>query len=185
MTTLPSRTSARQRPRYWTWLGWTFIGLLAAFMLAADLGKVGVPDVPRVYIVRSGSMTPTFSIGSAVIDWPLTSHPRFHRGEIVTFEDSLQPGVLLTHRIIQVKHGLSSHQIFLVTKGDANPTPDPFITPANRVVGTYLFAVPDLGYIMAFLSERWLWLIEMLMLGGGIVGLLRWVGLGQKKEIHT
>ncbi len=152
-------------------VAWTIGGVLAASLLTVDLGHLGVPGFPDSYVVRSGSMTGTFDVGSLIVDTPVSGHMTFRRGEIVTFKNPTLPAEVMTHRIIAVYP--SKHEI--QTKGDANPVKDPFVTPDKNVIGVYKGEIPYLGYVVSFIQNRWQWLIEMLAASAGIFFLLKWV----------
>ena len=161
--------------------GWTIGGLLVASLVTVDLGHLGVPGLPASYIIRSGSMTGTFDIGSLIVDMPVPAHPSFHRGEIVTFINPTQPGEVMSHRIIAVYPAKHEFQ----TKGDANPVKDPFVTPDKNVIGIYKGEIPYLGYVVSFIQNRWEWLLTVAAAALGIPFLLRWARVedtAKKKE---
>lgn len=160
---------------------WTGLGIVAAGLLASDLGNFGVPHFPKAYVIRSGSMTGTFSTGAVVWDLPVSHHPVFYKGEIVTFYNPTQPGELLTHRIIGITSH-AGHQSLLETKGDANKLRDPFRTPVKNVVGVYQGEVPYLGYGISFIQNRWAWLLEMLGATAAILVFVRWISAELKQE---
>lgn len=158
--------------------GWTVAGIVVAALISADLGQMGVRGFPQTYIIRSGSMTGTFGTGSLVWDTPIHNGTNFHPGEIVTFRNPTIPSEVLTHQIIAVYP--KAHEI--QTKGVANPAKDPFVTPYNNVMGEYEGHIPDLGYVISFIQNRWLWLLIMLSCSLGIFGLVRWVVVDGLKE---
>lgn len=152
-------------------VGWAVGGAVAAGLLTIDAGHLGVPGLPQSYIVRSGSMTGTFDIGSLVVDMPVSHNPSFHRGEIVTFYNPTQPQEVVTHRIISV----NSVKKEIQTKGDANPVKDPFVTPDKNVIGVYEGHIPYIGYVISFIQNRWQWLLTMVAALVGIGAIVRWV----------
>lgn len=91
--------------------------------------------------VLTGSMQPAIDPGSVVVVRPvdpLTLHP----GDVITFAADGQPGVFITHRIVEV---LPTSPVTFVTKGDANSGKDPKPVPAEAVRGQVWFDVPLLG----------------------------------------
>lgn len=54
---------------------------------------------------------------------------------------------MVTHRVYRESGGT------IRTKGDANPTEDPWTLRASQVVGTPTAIIPDGGYIVVYLSQ--------------------------------
>ena len=100
------------------------------------------------YTVLSGSMEPTYHVGSIVyvkkVD-PTT----LKVGDPITFH--LTQGVIATHRIIEV-HGEGTPNLGFRTQGDANKNVDD-ITPASKVIGKATFSIPYLGFVSNFLQQ--------------------------------
>jgi len=99
----------------------------------------------RIYILHTGSMIPTLRPGEAVVDSPV--HGMVHRGEIITFRYAWGPDQVVTHRVFRETNGI------IKTKGDANPTPDPWTVRPAQVVGTPAAIVPYGGYVLVYLSQ--------------------------------
>lgn len=100
------------------------------------------------YTVLSGSMEPTYHVGSLVyvkkVD-PTT----LKVGDPITFY--ITGNVIATHRIVEV-HGAGTPELGFRTQGDANETVDG-ITPASAVVGKVAFSIPYLGYVSNLLQQ--------------------------------
>ena len=100
------------------------------------------------YTVLSGSMEPSYHVGSMVyvkkVD-PTT----LKVGDPITFY--ITENVVATHRIIEV-HGEGTSDLGFRTKGDANETVDG-ITPARSVIGKVAFSIPYLGYVSNFVQR--------------------------------
>lgn len=95
----------------------------------------------RVFIVHTGSMSPTIPSMSVVID-----KPEYHLGQPITFRHN---GAVITHRLV------AEDADGLVTKGDANATVDPFKTKPSDVVGGVVLAPRYIGYwILYFQNMR-------------------------------
>jgi signal peptidase len=128
----------------------------------------------RVLIVTSGSMSGTaaggFDAGDAVIMRRITDPSQLRVGQVVSF---WPPGsdALVTHRIVALHYlpvlrqdeatgrmlptrdpvtGDLVERPFIVTKGDANPAPDPDATPLSRVRGVVLDVYPGWGWVLAW-----------------------------------
>ena len=100
------------------------------------------------YTVLSGSMEPTYHVGSIV--YVKKVDPTTLRvGDPITFH--LTGNVIATHRIIEV-HGEGTPDLGFRTQGDANDTVDG-ITPASAVIGKATFSIPYLGYLSNFLQQ--------------------------------
>jgi signal peptidase len=101
--------------------------------------------------VYSGSMGPTFGVGSLAVD-RVVSASSVRVGDVITFNDPYVKGRLVTHRVAQIvptKHGLAYR-----TKGDANAARDPWAIQLNDKVGRVAFDVPLAGYLLWYAHTR-------------------------------
>jgi signal peptidase len=106
MSTYP----AVRRPSLWAIVRWTCA--LVAFGLLA----VALLSLPfQLYAVRTGSMEPTFGPRALVV---------VHKNELVLGQpiSFAHNGDVITHRLVSVNADGT-----LVTRGDANETPDPWV----------------------------------------------------------
>jgi signal peptidase len=95
----------------------------------------------KVYVLHTGSMTPTVPSKSAVI----VHEHQYHVGQVVTFTED---GQTVTHRLISINaEGL------ITTKGDANATADPWHPPKSQIIGGVVATVPELGYWLVYLKS--------------------------------
>ena len=122
---------------------------LVAVVVLLAIALVGIRVIGFTpYTVLSGSMEPTYHVGSVVyvkkVD-PTT----LKVGDPITFH--LTGNVIATHRIIEV-HGEGTPNLGFRTQGDANETVDG-ITPASAVIGKATFSIPYLGYLSNFLQQ--------------------------------
>ena len=88
-----------------------------------------------LFRVVTGSMEPTMKVGTMLIakDTPIEE---IQPGQIVTYH-SREPGkfrLIITHRVVSVVEG-SNGQVYLETKGDANPYADPNYVDENYLIG--------------------------------------------------
>lgn len=119
-------------------LSWVCFVIIMAFMLVVSPMIAGYKPV----VVLSGSMEPTYPVGS-VIYYKSTAFEKINEGDAITFK--VGEDTLVTHRVV-VKNGLS--QTF-ETKGDANETKDGSPVEYKNVVGkTWNICVPYVGYII-------------------------------------
>lgn len=121
---------------------WTAV--VAVVLSAACAGAWFWHEGYRLYAVRTGSMTPTYSTGALVIDQPASSAPQPAVGDVITFRT--QDG-LVTHRV----HELTPQGI--KTKGDANRVEDPWTLPTRNLVGHVVAGIPHGGYVLVFLKQ--------------------------------
>jgi signal peptidase len=94
-------------------------------------------------------MEPTLPLGAAVVVEPVPP-AALAVGDVVSLRSG--PGrAVFTHRIVRIAE--RDGEIWIETKGDANRTPDPSLTPASAVIGRATFVVPGAGYLIALLSH--------------------------------
>ncbi len=95
------------------------------------------------YIVLSGSMEPEIHTGAVVI--VNTKDTEVETGDIVTYRLPKTDGSesLVTHRII------GEDEDGYITKGDANDVEDMTRVKKEQIVGTCMFSIPMLGYLLA------------------------------------
>lgn len=95
-------------------------------------------------VVISGSMEPLIRTGDVVSAMGVsTSQVRdgfIKPGMVVLAVDPMKPETLFTHRVIEVKPDKS-----MITKGDANFSPDPIALPVENVKGIELIRIPFIG----------------------------------------
>jgi signal peptidase len=113
-------------------------------VLAADIGpRFG----HQLILIRGESMEPAIRLGSATEVSPVRPAD-LRPGDVVTLQEA--SGVLVAHRITKVVQ--RSAGVYIETKGDANASVDPSLTPATSVIGRVDFSVPDLGYLIYLLT---------------------------------
>ena len=123
--------------------------LVAAVVILAIL-LVGVRVVGLTpYVVLSGSMEPTYPVGSLLyvqkVD-PTT----LQEGDPVTYY--MSGGQVVTHRVIEVVEDPSVGVCYR-TKGDANNIADSSLLKYTQVIGRPVMAIPWLGYVSWFIQH--------------------------------
>jgi signal peptidase len=99
----------------------------------------------RVYVVHTGSMTPTLRPGDAVLDGPPPASLAV--GDVITFGVRSAPDSVVTHRVNAIDaDGIK-------TKGDANPAADLWTVKPADVVGTKVATLPYTGYVLVYLQH--------------------------------
>ena len=117
---------------------WVLLGVTSVALVV--LATVGL-RTQRYYAVQTGSMTPAIPSKSLVVVEP----GRYQVGQPIVFR---QHGGIVTHRLVGINADGS-----LVTKGDANRTPDPSSVSPSDVVGGVIAAPKYLGYWLMYLKS--------------------------------
>lgn len=113
------------------------------FFLSAKFGSIGGY---QALAVLTGSMEPTFPVGSLILvekQWP------YKTGDAIAFRN--KGNVNVTHRIIE-KLSQNQHMFYRV-KGDANKLPDTELVAENQVQGKATLAIPYIGRLSQFLKS--------------------------------
>ena len=104
--------------------------------------------------VTSGSMTPTYPVGSQVVVEPLDSAAIGHIavGDVITFMPRPNDDSLVTHRVVRV--GVTDEGPVLTTRGDANNADDPTPVTGTMLRGKVRYGVPFAGYVARLVSAE-------------------------------
>lgn len=103
-------------------------------------------NIPRTYVVVSGSMEPTIKTGSIVLTVPIDPKS-VKTGDVVAFTSPQNSKDVILHRISGIK---SESPLRFQTKGDNNNAPDNWDLMDVGVLGKQVYAVPYIGHIAAF-----------------------------------
>jgi signal peptidase I len=142
----------------------------ARSLLFTIIGMMFWATVPSVLgwiptTVLSDSMAPLIRTGDVVVSQPVET-TSLRPGQILLADDPDHLGRLRLHRFIEVTE--DGH---LITKGDANVTPDSTTIPASSVRGVGFVRVPFVGLPIVWLHEHRLTLVAA---GGAGILLLMW-----------
>lgn len=121
--------------------------IVAIFILVFFAASRILPNFKYgVFIIQSGSMGPTIRTGSVAVDKEMDN---YKEKDIITFRRAKK---IITHRVVKIieQNGENLYQ----TKGDANKGEDLILVRENDVLGKVLFAIPFLGYAMAFAKTK-------------------------------
>jgi signal peptidase I len=132
----------------WLWLPATVVTISLLLPVAVFVVWSGLSG-HRLEAVRSGSMQPTYSVGSMLV--VKTVDPSDVRVGMPLSFVTPDDGVIETHRVVEVRHDESG--LSFRTKGDANRAADPDVVPASAVRGSVKWSVPHIGEVMLWL--RW------------------------------
>lgn len=129
----------------WNIISW----LLVAVVVALAVLLVGMKALGfQVYAVLSGSMEPTYHVGSLIYVKSVDTDD-IQVGDAITF--MLDENTLATHRVTQVIEDISS--VSFKTKGDANNNEDAEAVSAQNVLGVPKFSIPYLGYVANYIQN--------------------------------
>jgi signal peptidase I len=132
----------------------TTLLVLGAFGLGALMIVPGLFGFQR-YVITGGSMTGSIARGSVAFDQVVpVDHLKI--GDVITYTPPASAPVSgkVTHRLVWIGHGVDGRPAFR-TKGDANPTPDPWkFQLSRRTQARVAFHVPYVGYALSALSIR-------------------------------
>lgn len=121
-------------------LTWIVYACIACYLLIAAPMLAGYHPV----VVLSGSMEPTYHVGS-IIYYKEADFADINVGDAITFQAG-EDG-MVTHRVVE-KSELSQN---FVTKGDANETEDPNPVDYDEVIGkVWKVSIPYAGYFVNY-----------------------------------
>ena len=131
----------------WNWIS----GILVAVVVLLAVALVGVRVVGlQPYVVLSGSMEPTYHVGS-LIYVKSVDYKELKVGDPITF--LISEDTVATHRIIEVLPDEEEpNTIRYFTKGDANDAPDGSSVHYKNIIGKPVFSIPYLGYVSNYIQ---------------------------------
>ncbi len=105
----------------------------------------------NVYTVLSGSMEPTYHVGSLIYVKDVDTD-ELKAGDVITY--MLDEDTIVTHRIVDVIPDETDPSIVrFQTKGDANDSVDGSLVHYKNVIGTPVFSIPKLGYLANYIQK--------------------------------
>jgi len=140
--------------------------VIILFMTAAVLTFLAPRFGWSVDTVFSGSMEPHLKVGGVVITRPIEAED-IKVGDTITFYSPVSEK-LTSHRVVAVEDG---SPLQFRTKGDANEDADPFIMPAQSVLGKVWLHFPYFGYVTQFVKTPLGFLLTLCLPGLIIIGM--------------
>lgn len=131
--------------KIWNWMTGLLIGLV--ILLAILLVGVRLFGLD-LYVVLSGSMEPAYQTGS-IIYVKDTDTAHIEVGDVITFR--IDGDTIATHRVVEITE--ADGETAFRTKGDANELEDASAVPASQVVGTPVFTIRYLGYLVTYIHS--------------------------------
>ena len=105
----------------------------------------------QVFTVLSGSMEPTYHVGSLIYVKDVDPF-ELESGEVITF--MLDENTVATHRIVEVVPDEEDASVVRFrTKGDANENADGSLVHYKNVIGSPVFTIPYLGYAVSYIQN--------------------------------
>ena len=134
--------------RIWNW----FTTVLVAVVVILALLLVGARLIGlQVFTVLSGSMEPTYHVGSLIYVKDVDPY-ELESGDVITF--MLDEDTVATHRIVEVvPDETDSTVVRFKTKGDANAAEDGSLVHYKNVIGSPVFTIPQLGYVANYIQN--------------------------------
>lgn len=128
----------------------TNVIVVLAVLLAVAL--VGVRLIGfQVFTVLSGSMEPTYHVGSLIYVKDV-DYRELEAGDVITF--MLDEDTVATHRITEVVPDENDPETLRYrTKGDANDAEDGNLVHYKNVIGSPVFTIPYLGYFADYIQN--------------------------------
>ena len=132
----------------WNW----FSGVIVALVVLLVVALVGVRVVGlQPYVVLSGSMEPTYHVGS-LIYVKKVDYKQLSVGDPITY--LINDRTVVTHRIIEVLVDEEDPDtIRYFTQGDANNVPDGSSVHYMNIIGVPVFSIPYLGFVSNFIQN--------------------------------
>lgn len=102
-------------------------------------------NLPKLYLVQSGSMAPAVGVGSVVI---VSQDATYVNGDIVSFDTQGTGKNIITHRIAykEFPNGINGEPQY-ATKGDANEDFDTTKITNKNIIGKVRLTIPYMGYL--------------------------------------
>lgn len=128
----------------------TNIIVVLAVILAVALVGVRLVGL-QVFTVLSGSMEPTYHVGSLIYVKD-ADYKELEAGDVITF--MLDEDTVATHRITEVVPDEEEPDTLRYrTKGDANDAEDGKLVHYKNVIGSPVITIPYLGYFADYIQN--------------------------------
>ena len=134
--------------KVWNWI--TSIVVVLVVVLAMLLVGARLMGF-QVFSVLSGSMEPTYHVGSLLYVKEV-DHRDLKVGDPITY--MVNDDTVVTHRIIEILvDEQDPNTIRYFTKGDANDVADGSSVHYKNIIGKPVFSIPYLGYVSHYIQN--------------------------------
>jgi signal peptidase len=154
---------------------WLLLGLLFICLVISFISSSGILGGHHLYIVQSGSMSPSIMSGDIIIT---SRQLTYYQNDVITFNNP-QQGVV-THRIVEINN--LGNDSSILTKGDANRSTDSDNISLNQIIGKVVLVLPRFGYLVVF-SQQPLGMFILIGIPGLIIVLEEFLKLGKKHAV--
>jgi len=159
-------STIRTRKAYKSLKGWLAISVFLVLAVWMSTGLLGFYPT----VVGSGSMQPTLNVGDVAIVIQ-TKPSQIKVGDIIQY---WQDGEMKLHRVVEITESETGKTF--ITKGDANPTPDPDPVFPNQIRGKLIYTIPKLGWVSItfknIVAEAYTFLLN---LPGTVLNAITWL----------
>lgn len=132
------------------WNGLTTVLVVVVVVLALLLVGVRLVGL-QVFTVLSGSMEPTYHVGSLIYVKEVDPY-ELKAGDVITY--MLDEDTVATHRIVGVVPDENDSTVIRFrTKGDANDAEDGTLVHYKNIIGSPVFSIPKMGYVANYIQN--------------------------------
>jgi signal peptidase len=150
----PSHPVRRQLLRGFAFLVASVLGLLLLAVMAG-------PQLGYHYaVVKSGSMEPTYHVGSVIVTQKVDA-ANVKVGDVISWQVPEDSSKIITHRVIE-RVG-TGQEVAFRTQGDANNIADGTLISASSLRGRVMFSVPKVGEVVPLLRTKAVFLAFILI----------------------
>lgn len=130
----------------------TVTSILVVIVVLFALLLVGARVIGlQVFSVLSGSMEPSYPVGSLIYVKEVDA-TELRKGDVITF--MLNEKTVATHRVVEVLVDEEDSQVLrFKTKGDANDVEDGGLVHYKNVLGSPIFMIPMLGFVASYIQQ--------------------------------
>ncbi|MCK4478676.1 signal peptidase I [Candidatus Bathyarchaeota archaeon] len=129
------------------------LSLTFAYDLRSLVEYLAAPEA-RYFAVAGMSMDPTLLVGDIVrvesIADPSQIVANNETGDIIAFYKPSDPNVIVVHRAVDKFFNTTTGEWYFKTKGDNNPSPDPWLVPHTSLIGKVVTCIPYIGNLMLY-----------------------------------
>ena len=133
--------------KIWNWISGVLVGIVLLAIALVGVRLIGLEP----YVVLSGSMEPTYHVGS-LIYVKSVDYKDLKVGDPITY--MISQDTVVTHRIIEVLVDEEDPDtIRYFTQGDANAVADSSSVHYKNIIGKPVFSIPYLGYVSNYIQN--------------------------------